>query len=46
LVFGSEGGGVDKEILDIAKKRLKIKISEEVESLNVAIAAGIILEKF
>jgi TrmH family RNA methyltransferase len=46
LVFGSEGGGVDKEILSLSKKRIKIKISKEIESLNVAIAAGIILEKF
>jgi TrmH family RNA methyltransferase len=46
LVFGSEGGGVEEEILSLSKKRIKIKISKEIESLNVAIAAGIILEKF
>jgi RNA methyltransferase, TrmH family len=46
FIFGSEGRGVEKEILSLSKKRLKIQISEEVESLNVAIALGIILEKF
>lgn len=46
LVLGSEGTGIDKEILKLAKKNIKISITNEVESLNVGIAAGIILNRF
>jgi len=42
LALGSESQGLSKEILKLANKRLKIEISSEIESLNVAIAAGIL----
>ncbi len=43
LVFGGEASGVDKEILEKANKFIKLKMSGEIESLNVAVACGIIL---
>lgn len=41
LVLGSEAEGVRREIMELADFRVKIPISKEVESMNVAIAAGI-----
>ncbi len=42
LVFGSESHGISDEILKLARKNIKIEISERIESLNVATAAGIL----
>lgn len=42
-VFGNEGQGVDAEILQTADLRLRIPQNPDVESLNVAVAAGICL---
>ncbi len=42
VVFGSEGGGVSEEILEMSDKFIKIKMVGEIESLNVAVAASII----
>jgi TrmH family RNA methyltransferase len=44
LVFGSEGTGVSREILRVAR-RLAIPTSARVESLNVAAAAAILLAR-
>ncbi len=41
LVIGSEAFGVSGEILAISHKTVKIPISENIESLNVAVATGI-----
>jgi len=43
LVMGSETHGVDREIVKLAKEEIKINISKEIESLNVASAASILL---
>lgn len=43
LIMGNEGRGVDKEILDMCDKFIYIETSDCVESLNVAIAASILL---
>ncbi|PIT94379.1 hypothetical protein COT98_03955 [Candidatus Falkowbacteria bacterium CG10_big_fil_rev_8_21_14_0_10_39_9] len=43
LVFGGEASGVNKEILAKANKFIKLEMSGEIESLNVAVACGIIL---
>lgn len=45
IVFGSEGQGISKETLNIADIIIKIDI-KSIDSLNVAIAAGIILERY
>lgn len=43
VVFGNETGGVSKEVSDLADVRIQIPMSGEMESLNVAVAAGISL---
>ena len=46
IVFGNEGHGVSREILDIANEQLIIPIYGKAESLNVSMAAGIFLYKY
>ena len=46
LVLGSEAHGVDNKIIDLATENIKIKISDNIESLNVAIATAIFLYEF
>lgn len=43
LIMGNEGRGVDREILDMCDKYIYIELDSKVESLNVAIAASILL---
>ncbi|MDZ5470738.1 RNA methyltransferase (plasmid) [Bacillus sp. 31A1R] len=43
LLVGNEGNGVNKELLDQTTKNLYIPIHGKSESLNVAVAAGILL---
>lgn len=43
LVIGSEGSGVSLEVLDIADIRVEIDTPGPTESLNAAVAAGIII---
>ena len=43
LVFGNEGAGVSPALESAASRRIGIPLSRKVESLNVAVAAGIIL---
>lgn len=43
LIVGNEGAGVDPAILKLADKNLYIPLYGQSESLNVAIAAGILL---
>jgi len=45
IIIGSEGHGIEKEILKISNTILKIDIDEDVTSLNASIAAAIILYK-
>lgn len=42
LILGSESHGINPEIMKLATKNLKIKISPKIESLNVATAAAIL----
>ncbi|WP_121626422.1 TrmH family RNA methyltransferase [Poseidonibacter antarcticus] len=42
IVIGSEGFGAQQEVIDLSDEILKIDISEEVTSLNAAIAASIV----
>jgi TrmH family RNA methyltransferase len=46
LILGSEAEGIKSEILAIADKKIKITQSSLMESLNVAVAAGILLHTF
>lgn len=43
LVFGSEGHGVEKDIIDLSDKVVQIKMATEVGSLNVSQSAAIAL---
>jgi TrmH family RNA methyltransferase len=43
FVFGSEGGGLSESILGKLDRRISIPMKAPVESLNVAVAAGIVL---
>ena len=43
VVIGSEGNGVNQDILDLSDAILKIPINDEVTSLNAAIATSIVL---
>lgn len=43
VVFGSEGSGVSKEVLNESDELIKIPMNNECESLNVAVSSGIIL---
>jgi TrmH family RNA methyltransferase len=43
LVVGNEGGGVSKQMELAAQRRIAVALAPGVESLNVAVAAGILL---
>ena len=43
IVIGNEANGVSEEILSLADERIKIPMSGKTESLNAAVAIGIIL---
>ena len=43
LLVGNEGSGVRKEYLELSYKNLYIPMSNDVESLNVAIATSVLL---
>ncbi len=45
LVLGNEGAGISTELLSAAERRIGIPIHQEAESLNVAVAAGILLHR-
>lgn len=45
LVLGNEGAGVRPELLRLTTRRVAIPIHAEAESLNVAVAAGILLHQ-
>ncbi len=45
LVLGSESRGISDDILNLAEKSIKINISNNIESLNVAAAGAILMYK-
>ena len=46
IVFGNESHGISQEILSLIKEKITIQKIGEAESLNVAVSAAIILNKF
>ncbi len=46
IIIGSEAHGVSEELLDISDKRIRIPMQGKVESLNAAVAAGIVMYSF
>ena len=45
IMFGSEANGLSKELIDFSTEALKIEMKDNVESLNLAISAGIVMYK-
>lgn len=45
LLFGNEGDGVSRAALDLCDERVRIDIDPAVDSLNVATAAAIVLQR-
>jgi RNA methyltransferase, TrmH family len=43
LIVGSEASGASQDATQLAAKRISIPLSREVESLNAAVAASVIL---
>ena len=43
FLFGNEGAGLPAEVTSLADRRVAIPMAPPVESLNVAVAAGILL---
>ena len=43
LVIGNEGQGVSREFMDLADLKVKIPMKGQIESLNAAVAAGILM---
>src|SRR6056297_672963 len=43
LIIGNEAKGIRNELLDLANQKVKIPIRGDIESLNAAVAAGLIM---
>ncbi len=43
LIIGNEGQGVSKDFMDLADVKVKIPMKGQIESLNAAVAAGILM---
>ena len=46
IVIGNEANGVSKEVLEIANEKMKIPMLGKTESLNAAVATGVILYEY
>lgn len=46
LVIGNEANGVSKEVLELADEKIKIPMLGKTESLNAAVATGVILYEY
>lgn len=46
IIIGNEANGVSKEVLGIADKKIKIPMLGKTESLNAAVATGVVLYEY
>ena len=46
IVIGNEANGVSKEVQNIADRKVKIPMLGKTESLNAAVAAGIMIYEY
>lgn len=46
LVLGSEGHGLDSKLVELCQRRVTIEMDRGTDSLNVSVAAGILLHHF
>jgi 23S rRNA (guanosine2251-2'-O)-methyltransferase len=45
IILGSEDAGINKKLLSIAEEKVRIPVKGNVSSLNVSVAAGIIMNE-
>ena len=43
IVIGNESTGISEELMDISDEKIRIPMSGDVDSINAAIAAGILM---
>jgi len=46
IVIGNEANGVSKEVLDMSDEKIKIPMLGQTESLNAAVATGVVLYEY
>lgn len=46
IIIGNESNGVSKELLELAKEKIKIPMIGKTESLNASVATGVILYEY
>lgn len=46
IIIGNEANGVSKEVLEMSDKKIKIPMPGKTESLNAAVATGVILYEY
>ena len=46
IVIGNEANGVSEEVLEISDKKVKIPMLGKTESLNAAVATGVVLYEY
>ena len=46
VVIGNEANGVSKEVLNVSDSKIKIPMPGKTESLNAAVATGVILYEY
>lgn len=46
IVFGNEGQGISEEVIALSNDKIIIKMEENMDSLNVAVASGIVMYTF
>lgn len=46
IVIGNEANGVSKDVLEISDKKVKIPMLGKAESLNAAVATGVVLYEY
>lgn len=46
IIIGNEANGVSKEVLEMADKKIKIPMLGKTESLNAAVATGVVLYEY
>ena len=46
IVIGNEANGVSKEVIEMSDKKMKIPMPGKTESLNAAVATGVVLYEY
>ena len=46
IIIGNEANGVSKQVLDLADEKVKIPMLGKTESLNAAVATGVVLYEY